>query len=217
MNIKAKISNLENKAERFQVDFSSQLHMLFDTGSREVLINQVLKQNKQINQRYYRLEKAGKQYSSYAYQTSQKELDTQSKPRYTTNKKVLENMSDKELLQMGLETSQKLFSKTSTIRGIEYVEENRVYRSYEKMLETFGLNENDVNYEDYKKFLDDEGGELMNQYDSTELQEDFLKYTQEGNLSVKQFLREFKRYTVNKVDFGRVRRSLNNIARKKKH
>ena len=76
-----------------------------------------------------------------------------------------------------------------------------------------------VSRETLKQFFEYGGAEFINSryLDSTQLIEDFVKFTQEGNVSVKQFMRELKRYkNVASIDYGRVTRSWQRIDAKRK-
>ena len=190
------------------------------TGKRkDLLVEEVRRMARQINQRFYRLEKAGKGVNDTAYLFAQRETGKM-KPRYTVNKNKLENMSISDLYDLGLEIDAKIRSKTSTLRGLDEVYINRLDFSARKLEQLSGyLEGSGVSRETLKEFFEYGGAEFINSryLDSTQLVEDFVRYTQEGNVSVKQFMRELKRYKdVANVDYGRVTRSWKRIDAKRK-
>lgn len=81
--------------------------------------------NKQLNQRFYRLEKQGIEKSSQAYQYAKKEGQT----RYTVSEKKLMGMTTPELLEMAKNSLQKLATTTSTKSGIDLAEQKRIEMS----------------------------------------------------------------------------------------
>lgn len=186
---------------------------------KDLLVEEVRRMSRQINQRFYRLEKAGKGVNDTAYLYAQRETGKM-KPRYTVNKNKLENMSISDLYDLGLEIDAKIRSKTSTLIGLDEVYRNRLDCSARKLEQLSGyLEGTGVSRETLKEFFEYGGAEFINSryLDSTQLVEDFVRYTQEGNVSVKQFMRELKRYKdVANIDYGRVERSWKRIDAKRK-
>ena len=70
-----------------------------------LLAKEVQKMAKQINQRFYRLEKAGLSNDSYAYEYASNLLG-KVKPRYPTSLKKLQNMQRDELYKLALEINE---------------------------------------------------------------------------------------------------------------
>lgn len=186
---------------------------------KDLLVEEVRRMSRQINQRFYRLEKAGKGINDTAYLYAQRETGKM-KPRYTVNKNKLENMSIIDLYDLGVEIDAKIRSKTSTLKGLDEIYRNRLDSSARKLEQLSGyLETTGVSRDTLKEFFDYGGAEFINSryLDSTQLFEDFVRYTQDGNVSVKQFMRELKRYKdVANVDYGRVTRSWKRIYAKSK-
>ena len=104
------------------------LRQIRQARDKDLLVNWVQKASKQVNQRLYRLEKAGVGIGDTAYRFAQMETGKE-KPRYSTSTNVLNKMSNEELYSTALELNQKLMSKTSTIRGIKEITESRLSKS----------------------------------------------------------------------------------------
>lgn len=186
---------------------------------KDLLVEEVRRMAKQVNQRFYRLEKAGKGVNDTAYQYAQRETG-KLKPRFTVNTNKLQNMTISDLYDLGLEIDAKIRSRTSTLTGLAEVERNRLDFSARKLEQLSGyLEGTGVSRDTLKSFFEYGGAEFINSryLDSTQLIEDFVKFTQEGNVSVKQFMRELKRYKdVASIDYGKVTRSWQRIDAKRK-
>ena len=139
------------------------------------------------------------------------------KPRYTVSINKLEGMSLQELYELGIQINAKLVSKTSTITGLKEVED---YRIKEGIKELFGedFNVKDIN-EEWKKFLRDGGGELMNNkwMSSYQIADDWQEFTQQGGVSMQEFIDIYNVYKEKEdIDYGDIRRRLINLNKRKK-
>lgn len=177
----------------------------------EPLAKEVQRMAKQINQRFYRLEKRGIQQDT-AYRYAQQETG-KDKPRYTVNINKLEEMSIQQLYELGIQINAKLVSKTSTITGIKLINERRIQSG---LKELFGDDYDELE-NDWKNFLEAGGGELMNNkwFDSYQIAEDWREYTASGGVSIKQFLYEYNRIKdKSNFDYGALRRRLINVRKR---
>lgn len=158
------------------------------------LARAVQKKAKQINQRFYRIEKHGLSKSSYAYRRTIEEED---KPRYTTSLNKLNKMARKELVQQAYNIQSKLSSSTSTIRGTKALNEKRVSLALEALRNEINRTRDDIeiNEDDFKKFLKQGGGEILNNkfYDSTQVIEDWQDNIKKG-ISTSQFINSYNEY-----------------------
>lgn len=181
--------------------------------NKDLIVDFVSQQAKQINQRFYRLEKAGKGKDT-AYYYAQQETG-KDKPRYPTYKPTLENMSIDELLELAKDINNKLVSRTSTVSGQKEVEERRI----ETSMEALGIEEDKK--EIFKRFLKDGGGKTLNKYKKyldSKIFFEMWENAYDRNISNEDFLNEFNQY-VNKneeLDVGKIRRRLNNLAKAKR-
>lgn len=158
------------------------------------LAREVQKKAKQINQRLYRIEKAGLSKSSYAYRRTIEEED---KPRYTTSLNKLNKMSRQELVQQAYNIQSKLSSTTSTIRGIKALNERRIFKGLDALREEINRTRDDIEIDeqDFKNFLEQGGGEILNNkfYDSTQVIEDWQDNIKKG-ISTEQFVNSYNEY-----------------------
>lgn len=194
-------------------------NLVREVGDRGALVKEVIRLGKIVNQRFYRLEKAGIAKQSYAYQVAQGETG-QDKPRYTINEDRLRNMDRLELYRLYRQMYVKYFSDTSKPAKLKKIVEEKLEESYQSaqyIARTAGL-DIDINKDDYIKFLELMGSEYLNStyLYSEQLIEDFIRYTQEGNLTVKEFVREYKRFKeIENLDTIRVRRNLDRALERK--
>ena len=191
------------------------LKLLFKMQNKKELAKEVKQMAKQINQRFYRLEKQGLENDSYAYKLSKKETG-KTKPRYTESLNKLEDKPLDTLYQESMDIFSKLFSKTSKIRGVKEIQEKRITKAIENLEFSAGVK---IDKNDFKEFLELGGGEFLNSkyLDSNQIIEDFVETTKDGNVSIKEFLREFKRFKkIQQRTYPKIKRNLTNLLSRKK-
>lgn len=192
--------------------YLGQLRELRQLRDTRALAKEVQRMSRQVNQRFYRLEKAGLSHDSYAYECSQY-LTGKKKPRFSTSLKQLEKKSIQDLFKLGLELNDKLVSRTSSISGVKHIQSDRITGSLQAIKDESGL---DIDREDFEQFIKIGGSELLAKFDSSTIIEDFYNSTQSGNISVKEFVREFKRYkSLERVDYSKVLRNLKRLSQRK--
>lgn len=187
------------------------LRELRQARSKVLLAREVVRMSKQINQRFYRLEKAGLSVDSYAYRLASMQLGKE-RPRYTTSFNKLSELPFDTLYKQALEINEKIASGTSAIRGVKEVQEKRITNSLAE-LKARGY---DIDRDDFEEFLRIGGSQLLREFGSEQIFEDFWSQTQEGVVTVKEFVREFKRYkSLDRVDYSKVLRNLKRINKKR--
>lgn len=158
--------------------------------SHNLKVKEAQRLAKQVNQRFYRLEKKERGLKEAAYRYAQAETNKQ-KPRYTTNINKISNMSEAELNEFMLSLRKKVESPTSTFRGLKAVESKRIENAVYVINKSTGV---DIDEEYFKDFLDNGGGKLLNKYmDSTQLIKDWLDKSKQG-VTAKQFIKTYNRY-----------------------
>ena len=158
--------------------------------SHNLKVKEAQRLAKQVNQRFYRLEKKERGLKEAAYRYAQAETN-KDKPRYTTNINKISNMSEAELNEFMLSLRKKVNSPTSTFRGLKAVESKRIENAVYVINKSPGV---DIDEEDFKDFLDNGGGKLLNKYmDSSQLIKDWLDKSKQG-VTVKQFINTYNRY-----------------------
>ena len=194
-------------------------NLVREVGDKGALVKEVMRLGKIVNQRFYRLEKAGIAKQSYAYQVAQGETG-QDKPRYTINEDRLRNMDRLDLYRLYRQMYVKYFSDTSKPAKLKKIVEEKLEESYQTaqyIASKAGL-DIEIKKNDYIKFLELMGSEYLNStyLYSEQLIEDFIRYTQENILTVKEFVREYKRFKdIENLDTIRVRRNLDRALERK--
>lgn len=197
----------------------SKLKELKQARNKELLAQEVARMSRQLNQRFYRLEKKGIGLNETAYSYAQSETGKE-KPRYTTSVNKLSQLSFNELYNLALNINVKIVSGTSSIKGIKKIGEKRISKATEKLKETLNLDDNEFNEEDLKEFIELGGSDLLNNkyMDSEQVIEDFIELSKQGNITVKEFIREFKRFKkVNKKTPDRVRKNWLRLSQRKRN
>ena len=158
------------------------------SGKIEGLVDIVQQMSKQTNQRFYRLEKKGMAKSSYGYQRAQDETGRK-KPRYTESKAKLSKMDAEDLYRLAIDLNAKIASDTTTVTGLIEIENKRLF-SRTQALESRGLS---LTESELKEFLDGGGSDFLNNkyLDSTQVIDDFIEATKNGNMTVEQFINEY--------------------------
>lgn len=206
-----------NSQKNYEENFK-ELKGIRQIKDKKAIIDKIVKMSKQVNQRLYRLEKKGLQKESYGYERAVIETGKE-KPRYSTAKSVYENLPFNTLYEIALQINVKIYSNTTTVKGLIEVRNKKMTNSIQAIKDKIGI---ELNRNEFEEFLKMGGGELLNNkyLSSTQIIEDFNEITKDGNVSIKEFLREFKRFKnikEKRVDYGRIRRNLKNLkARKKK-
>lgn len=163
-------------------------------GDMKGLAKVVQSRAKQINQRFYRIEKQGLEKSSYAYKRTQEE---EGKARYTTSLNVLNKMSRNELIQQAYDIQSKLSSKTSKIREIKRLNEYKLDRSLEELNKELADVRGDIQIdkEELRKFIEQGGGEIFNNrfYQSNQVSEDWQDALKKG-ISTEEFIGAYNEY-----------------------
>ena len=192
------------------------LKQQYGIKNRMELDTLIYKKSKQLNQRFYRLEKKKAGLKEAAYYYAQKETGMQ-KPRYTVNKDKIKAMNTSQAYAQLLKIDKKLKSDTSTLRGLKGLAKRRidaqmdVIKQYHDALS--------VTDRQWIAFLESGGGELLNRYmDSQQLIEDWMRNLKEG-ISSKDFIKTYNKFmddTNEPFDLGKVDRALKDLNARKR-
>lgn len=197
----------------------SKLKELKQARNKDLLAQEVARMSQQLNQRFYRLEKKGIGLNETAYSYAQSETGKE-KPRYTTSVNKLSQLSFNELYNLALNINVKIVSGTSSIKGIKKIGKKRISKATEKLKESLNLDNDEFNEEDLEEFIELGGSDLLNNkyMDSNQVIEDFIELSKQGNITVKEFIREFKRFKkVNKKTPDRVRKNWLRLSNRKRN
>lgn len=174
-------------------------------GRKDLLVDTVYKMSKQLNQRFYRMEKAGVGLNETAYRYAQQETG-KDRPRYSTSKSMIATMPEDLLYEFALDLNKKLLSDTSTIGGVRELVEKRLDRAV-SALDRVGV---DINKDDLRKFIDAGGSDFLNDkktLSSDQLLMDYKKFVVDGKVSMREFMDSIRNYqTSTSRDYGAVSR-----------
>ena len=176
----------QNPARRYSVSRVNELKSEYKAGRKDLLINTIQKMSKQLNQRFYRLEKANVGLGDSAYRFAQKETG-KIKPRYTLSEKKLKQMSINDLYDYSLKINIKLMSDTSTIRGVRSLYEENIKKAAKALSDRYGLN---IDPGTINEFIRLGGSELLNDKSigSPPMFELIDNYVQNGALTMQEFI-----------------------------
>lgn len=170
----------------------SEIRQEYKAGRVDLLAETVQQMAKQVNQRFYRLEKAGVGLGENAYRYAQKETGKE-KPRYTESLNKLKQMPRQELYELALQINKKLVTPSSTIGGTQALYDKRLEFASNK-LESKGIN---VSEEQLKAFIDAGGAEFLNnaeRFSSDQIMIDYEEYVLNGKVTIDQFVRGLKQF-----------------------
>lgn len=181
--------------------------------SHEAFAEFVADRARQLNQRFYRLEKAGVGINDTAYRFAAIETGKE-KPRFSTSANYYSKMSAAELEHEMIKINKKLTSDTSTIRGIKRVTDARLSGSAKALSDRLGRN---VTEDEVKRFTESGGDELLNNsmLDSSQVFDDWLDNNVYG-VTVDEFAEAFKTSkSKGQFDVGKATRALKNLRSQK--
>lgn len=170
----------------------SEIRQEYKAGRTDLLAETVQKMAKQVNQRFYRLEKAGVGLGENAYRYAQRETG-KDKPRYTESINKLRQMPRQELYELALQINKKLVTPSSTIGGTRALYDKRLEFASNK-LESKGVS---VSEEQLKAFIDAGGAEFLNnaeRFSSDQIMIDYEEFVLNGKVSMDQFVRGLKQF-----------------------
>lgn len=170
----------------------SEIRQEYKAGRTDLLAETVQKMAKQVNQRFYRLEKAGVGLGENAYRYAQRETG-KDKPRYTESINKLKQMPRQELYELALQINKKLVTPSSTIGGTRALYDKRLEFA-SKELESKGVS---VSEEQLKAFIDAGGAEFLNnaeRFSSDQIMIDYEEFVLNGKVSMDQFVRGLKQF-----------------------
>ena len=170
----------------------SEIRQEYKAGRTDLLAETVQKMAKQVNQRFYRLEKAGVGLGENAYRYAQRETGKE-KPRYTESINKLKQMPRQELYELALQINKKLVTPSSTIGGTRTLYDKRLEFASNK-LESKGVS---LSAEQLKAFIDSGGAEFLNnaeRFSSEQIMIDYEEFVLNGKVSIDQFVRGLKQF-----------------------
>lgn len=154
-----RIEKFEQKQRAKQEERTNRIIELKKAGDKEALAREVRLMNKRLNERFRQIERKNKNpEKTTAYMYAQRELGTE-KPRYTESMNKLMEMDINTLYESALGVSRKLGSKSASLSGLKYINENRVQGAIEGIKTQLGIDIEDT--KEFRRFLEENVNEMV--------------------------------------------------------
>lgn len=154
-----RIEKFEQKQRVKQEERTNRIIEMKRAGDKEALAREVRLMNKRLNERFRQIEKKNKHpEKTTGYMYAQRELGMD-KPRYTESiNKIMQEDIDR-LYENALGVSRKLGSKSTSLLGIKYINENRVQGALEGIKKNLGIDVEDT--AEFRRFLEENVNEMI--------------------------------------------------------
>ena len=154
-----RIENFEQKQRAKQEERTNRIIEMKRAGDKEALAREVRLMNKRLNERFRQIERKNKNpEKTTAYMYAQRELGTE-KPRYTESMNKIMEMDINTLYESALGVSRKLGSKSASLSGLKYINENRVQGAIEGIKKNLGIDIEDS--KEFRRFLEEKVNEMV--------------------------------------------------------
>ena len=156
-----RIEKFEQKQRAKQEERTNRIIEMKRAGDKEALAREVRLMNKRLNERFRQIERKNKNKNpekTTAYMYAQRELGTE-KPRYTESMNKLMEMDINTLYESALGVSRKLGSKSASLSGLKYINENRVQGAIEGIKKNLGIDIEDT--KEFRRFLEENVNEMV--------------------------------------------------------
>lgn len=157
---------MKERNERFEVNERikeeerlNRIIELKNKGDKLGLAQELRKMNKRINERFRQIERRdGHPENTTAYKYAMQELG-HIKPRYTESLNKLLSEDINTLFKSSMDISRKLGSKSSSLRGLNLISENRVSGAIEGIKKNLGIDIEDS--KEFRRFLEENVNEMV--------------------------------------------------------
>ena len=154
-----RIEKFEQKQRDKQEERTNRIIELKRAGDKEALAREVRLMNKRLNERFRQIERKIKNpEKTTAYMYAQRELGSE-KPRYTESMNKIMEMDINTLYESALGVSRKLGSKSASLYGLKYINENRVQGAIEGIKTQLGIDIEDT--KEFRIFLEENVNEMI--------------------------------------------------------
>lgn len=154
-----KIEKFEQKQRAKQEERTNRIIEMKRAGDKEALAREVRLMNKRLNERFRQIERKNKHpEKTTGYMYAQRELGSE-RPRYTESVKKLMEEDINTLYEQALGVSRKLGSKSTSLLGLKYINENRVQGAIEGIKKNLGIDIEDS--KEFRTFLEENVNEMI--------------------------------------------------------
>ena len=156
---KKRIEKFEQKQRAKQEERTNRIIEMKRAGDKEALAREVRLMNKRLNERFRQIEKRNKHpEKTTGYMYAQRELGSE-RPRYTESMKKIMEEDINTLYEQALRVSRKLGSKSTSLSGLKYINENRVQGAIEGIKKNLGIDIEDTT--EFRRFLEENVNEMI--------------------------------------------------------
>lgn len=156
---KKRIEKFEQKQRAKQEERTNRIIEMKKAGDKEALAREVRLMNKRLNERFRQIEKRNKHpEKTTGYLYAQRELGSE-RPRYTESMKKIMEEDINTLYEQALGVSRKLGSKSTSLLGLKYINENRVQGAIEGIKKNLGIDIEDST--EFRRFLEENVNEMI--------------------------------------------------------
>lgn len=154
-----RIEKFEQKQRAKAEERTNRIIEMKRAGDKEALAKEVRLMNKRLNERFRQIERKNKHpEKTTGYMYAQRELGSE-KPRYTESVKKLMEEDINTLYEQALGVSRKLGSKSTSLSGLKYINENRVQGAIEGIKTNLGIEIEDS--QEFRRFLEENVNEMI--------------------------------------------------------
>lgn len=158
-SIAKRIEKFEQKQRAKQEERTNRIIEMKRAGDKEALAREVRLMNKRLNERFRQIEKRNKHpEKTTGYMYAQRELGSE-RPRYTESMKKIMEEDINTLYEQALGVSRKLGSKSTSLSGLKYINENRVQGAIEGIKKNLGIDIEDSS--EFRRFLEENVNEMI--------------------------------------------------------
>ncbi len=156
---KKRIEKFEQKQRAKQEERTNRIIEMKRAGDKEALAGEVRLMNKRLNERFRQIERRNKHpEKTTGYMYAQRELGSE-RPRYTESIKKIMEEDINTLYEQALGVSRKLGSKSTSLSGLKYINENRVQGAIEGIKSNLGIDIEDS--PEFRRFLEENVNEMI--------------------------------------------------------
>lgn len=154
-----RIEKFEQKQRAKTEERTNRIIEMKRAGDKEALAKEVRLMNKRLNERFRQIERKNKHpEKTTGYMYAQRELGSE-KPRYTESLKKIMEEDINTLYEQALGVSRKLGSKSTSLSGLKYINENRVQGAIEGIKTNLGIDIEDS--KEFRRFLEENVNEMV--------------------------------------------------------
>lgn len=154
-----RIEKFEQKQRAKTEERTNRIIEMKRVGDKEALAKEVRLMNKRLNERFRQIERKNKHpEKTTGYMYAQRELGSE-KPRYTESFKKIMEEDINTLYEQALGVSRKLGSKSTSLTGLKFINENRVQGAIEGIKKNLGIDIEDS--KEFRRFMEENVNEMI--------------------------------------------------------